>query len=236
MLGEISKPCAVSRPAILAVVRRTHRKPLMGSPAVSSASRRSMWIKSSGVFFQRRAARCRPADARAGDVLRQQLVPAARDGMRINAEKRREARIAAVPQFERLEAGVEAALLFIEQAVEQRAGEVLGPVAGGGLRDEGFGRRQEGAVAGEPDARMRPEAVGPEAGDRAQCVVAAAMRVAGQVIERLQLAKDRDVYRGRAHFEQTFQGFLTGLYQGAKLHPCRRLPRTQRTEGRRPHP
>ena len=62
------------------------------------------------------------ADAIEGDVLLQQLLSSTGHGVRIQAEKLGQFLIAAVPHFERFQAGVQAALLFIQQTVEQNNG------------------------------------------------------------------------------------------------------------------
>ena len=57
--GHTSMPSERSSAAILAVVRRVHLSPVMGSPAVSAAISASMRARISGVFFPRPCARRR---------------------------------------------------------------------------------------------------------------------------------------------------------------------------------
>jgi hypothetical protein len=71
----------------------------------------------------------------------------------------------------------------------QVIGQFLGIVALGRLVHENFYGGQQGAVAGEPDAFVRPQSVIVEVSDFGESVGAAAMGVAGEVIEVLQLAK-----------------------------------------------
>ena len=62
--------------------------------------------------------------------------------------------------------------------------------------DKGFDGSDERAVPGKPDRLMGPQAVVVEAGRFTEGVVAAAMSVAGKVVERLELAKDGEVSGG----------------------------------------
>ena len=68
--------------------------------------------------------------------------------------------------------------------------EFVGPAAEIGRLDEGLDRRQQGAVNGETDALMLPQAVGVKAGASAQGVEAAAVGVAGQVGQLAEQAED----------------------------------------------
>src|SRR5260370_42613761 len=62
--------------------------------------------------------------------------------------------------------------------------------------DKGFDGGNERAVPGKPDCLMGPKTVVVETGRFTEGVVAAAMRVAGKVVERLELAKDGEVSGG----------------------------------------
>jgi hypothetical protein len=55
--------------------------------------------------------------------------------------------------------------------------------------DKGFDGGDERAVPGKPDCLMGPKTVVVEAGRFTEGVVAAALSVAGKVVERLELAK-----------------------------------------------
>ena len=73
----------------------------------------------SGVFFQRRAATACPPDPGDVDVVRQQLSPSPRDGAALEAQQRRDARVAAAPGLQRFEPGIQAPLLLVEDADKQ---------------------------------------------------------------------------------------------------------------------
>lgn len=60
---------------------------------------------------------------------------------------------------------------------------------------ESFDGGQQGAVAGKPNGLVGPQAVVVEAGDFAEGVVAAAVSVAGEVVELLELAEDGEAGR-----------------------------------------
>src|SRR5712692_155455 len=82
-------------------------------------------------------------------------------------------------------------LHFGVQGVRQLAGEKA-------LRraiHEGFDGGQQGAVAGKTNGLVGPQAVVVEAGDFAQGVVAAAVGVAGEVVELPELAQDGEAGR-----------------------------------------
>jgi hypothetical protein len=96
--------------------------PVMGSPAVSWSSRISMASITAGVFFHRfapGAGLAYPADL---NILIQQLAAAAGDGVRIEAQKFGQHGVAAVAQFHRFQTGIQAALLLVQQTVEQDNG------------------------------------------------------------------------------------------------------------------
>ena len=91
-------------------------------PAVSCSTRISVASITSGVFFPPACARRRtvgsgrprrPAPATGG---------AAGDGVRIEAQKSGEHAVAAVAEFHGFQSGIQAALLLVQQAVEQNDG------------------------------------------------------------------------------------------------------------------
>ena len=94
----------------------------MGSPAVSCSSRMSIFWTTSGVFFQGLSSPTGFTDATPLDLLNEQLLPAAGHGVRVEAEELCQDGIATVAELERLQSGIQAALLFIEQAGEQEDG------------------------------------------------------------------------------------------------------------------
>src|SRR6516164_3818544 len=65
---------------------------------------------------------------------------------------------------------------------------------------------QQGAAAGKPSLGMRPQSVVVEACDFAQGIVSAAMGIAGEVIQRLEFAEDRDIDCGAEGVFQLVQG------------------------------
>ncbi len=76
----------------------------------------------SGVFFPAVCATAgfaRPADL---DILIHQLLAATGNGMRVQAEKLGQDRIASVTKLQRFQTGVQAALLFIQHTLEQDDG------------------------------------------------------------------------------------------------------------------
>ena len=62
--------------------------------------------------------------------------------------------------------------------------------------DKGFDGGDERAVPGKPDCLMGPKTGVVEAGGFTEGVVAAAMSIAGKVVERLEFAKDGEVSGG----------------------------------------
>src|SRR6266542_4744260 len=83
-------PKSASARATLAVVRRDHFTPVMGSPAVSYSSRYSIRVTMSAVFFHGEAAAARAADPLRRDIVIEQLLATTRDRMRIHVEKCRQ--------------------------------------------------------------------------------------------------------------------------------------------------
>ena len=78
----------------------------------------------------------------------------------------------------------------------ERVGQFVGEPAARGLIDEGLDGGDERAVTGEPNRIVGPQAGVVEAGDFAKGIVAAAMSIAGEVIEELEFAKDGEVGGG----------------------------------------
>lgn len=78
----------------------------------------------------------------------------------------------------------------------ENVGQFIGEPAAGGLVDEGLDGGDEGAVTGKPNCIVGPEADVVEAGDFAEGVVTAAMGIAGEVIQELELSKDGKVGAG----------------------------------------
>src|SRR5436190_17013326 len=122
VLAEISISSCRSSSAIPAGVLWVHRMPVMGSPAVSCSSRISMASITSGVFFHRLAPGTGLSDPADRHILIQQLVAAAGDGVRIEAKKFGQYAVAAVAEFHGFQTGVQAALLLVQQTVEQDDG------------------------------------------------------------------------------------------------------------------
>jgi hypothetical protein len=75
-------------------------------------------------------------------------------------------------------------------------GQFVGEAARRGLIDEGLEGGDESAVAGKPNRILGPQAGGVEASGFAEGIVAATMGIAGEVIQKLELAKDGEVGGG----------------------------------------
>ena len=112
-----------------------------------------------GVFFQRRAATACLPDPVDVDVVRQQRSPSPRDGAALEAQQRRDARVAAAPGFQRFEPGIQAPLLLVEDAKKQhnRCPELLRHDGRVGQRPCHTGRGQQGAA---PQQLLPPAAGG----------------------------------------------------------------------------
>ena len=76
----------------------------------------------SGVFFPPLYVRRRTVGSADLDILIQQLAAAAGDGVRIEAQKFGQHAVAAVAEFHGFQTGVQAALLLVQQTVEQDDG------------------------------------------------------------------------------------------------------------------
>jgi hypothetical protein len=73
--------------ATLAVVRRDHFRPVMGSPAVSYSSRNSIRVRRSAVFFHGFAAAADLAGATRCHLPIEQLLASAGDGVGIQSQE-----------------------------------------------------------------------------------------------------------------------------------------------------
>ena len=153
MLGLTMTPKSASAMAILAVVRRDHFRPVMGSPAVSYSSRNSIRVTRSAFFFHGFAAAAGVAGATRRHLLIEQLLASAGDGVRIQAEEFGQIRVAAVPQFDRFHAGKQAALLLVQQTVEQHNGGL--EFMGRNLESGGIGEQRNGEC-GLSSAHLNP--------------------------------------------------------------------------------
>src|SRR5713101_9061172 len=78
----------------------------------------------------------------------------------------------------------------------ERVGQFVGEVATRGLIDQGLDGGDESAIARKPNRILGPQAGVVEASGFAEGIVAAAMGIAGQVIQKLELAKDGEVGGG----------------------------------------
>jgi len=74
--------------------------------------------------------------------------------------------------------------------------QFIGEASPQGTVNERFRGCQQGAEAGEPDLLLGPQSAIVKASDFAQGIVSAAMGIAGEVIQRLEFAEDRDIDRG----------------------------------------
>ena len=78
----------------------------------------------------------------------------------------------------------------------QGAGQFIGKEPARGTIDERFCGGQQRTELREADGRMRPQPFVVETNDLTKRIVFAAMGVAGEVIQRLQLAEDSDIDSG----------------------------------------
>ena len=95
-------PSERSSAAILAVVRRVHLSPVMGSPAVSG---HRCGRGSRAFFFRGLAPAAGAAHAVGGDIALDELAPSAGDGGHIEAEQRGDSRVAAPAALQGLQPG-----------------------------------------------------------------------------------------------------------------------------------
>jgi hypothetical protein len=85
-------------------------------------------------------------------------------------------------------------------------GQFVGKPPARCLIDKGVDGRDESAETGEPDSVVRPEAGVVEAGDFAEGIVAAAMGIAGEVIEKFELAEYGEAGAGAEDLFELRQG------------------------------
>ena len=78
----------------------------------------------------------------------------------------------------------------------KNVGQFIGEPTARGVADEGLDSGDEGAITGKPNCIMGPQANVVEAGGFAEGIVTAAMSIAGEVIEELELSKDGEVGAG----------------------------------------
>ena len=96
-------------------------------------------------------------------------------------------------------------------------GQFIGEPAVQRPGDPRLERGHERAVPGEPDRLVGPQAVFVEAGDLAERIVAPAMGVAGQIVERLEFAEDGEIgMRAERLFERRQVGDLVTQKVGAQ--------------------
>ena len=88
----------------------------------------------------------------------------------------------------------------------QRIGQFVGEAAARGLIDEGLDGGDKSAVAGKPNSLVGPQAGIVEADGFTEGIVAAAMGIAGQVIQQLKLAEDGQVGSGAESVFEFGQG------------------------------
>jgi hypothetical protein len=96
----------------------------------------------SAFFFHGLAATARVAGASWGHLLIEQLLAPAGHGVGVQAQKFGQDTIAAVPQLDGFQAGEQAALLLIQQTVEQHNGSL--EFMGGNLESRGVGHQGNG--------------------------------------------------------------------------------------------
>jgi len=78
----------------------------------------------------------------------------------------------------------------------ERIGQFVGEPAAWGLIHKGLDGGNQGAEAGKPYCIVGPQAGLVETGGFAEDIVAAAMGIAGQVTQELELAKDGEIGSG----------------------------------------
>jgi hypothetical protein len=122
VLGLTRTPKSPKAMAIFSVVRRDHFSPVMGSPAVSYASRNSISVTMSAVFFDWFASAAGTARAAGRYILIEQLLASASDGVRVQAKEFGQNAIASMAQLDGFQSGEQTTLLLVEQAVEKQDG------------------------------------------------------------------------------------------------------------------
>src|SRR6266481_9773814 len=120
VLGETAMPSLASSSAMVVVVRRDRRswdRPRYRVRAGNGERRLGL-----AFFFRRSTTTTGAARSAADHILIQQLLPTPGYGMYIQAQEIAEPSVPAVAQADGLQAGKQAALLFIEQAIEEEDG------------------------------------------------------------------------------------------------------------------
>ena len=269
----------------------------MGSPATSYLSCASIAAITWGVFFQRWPPATGAAHAVALHVPGEQLLAAAGYGTGVETEQISDPAVAAMAELEGLEAGVQAALAFVEQRAEQDDGglqlirhhapacaerqagrlrlpdvagahlsashravgrevnpapgdlgtpdaslagqvaqrvldldleqvlQLVGGVSGLTVADQHRTGVEQGAVSGEVGTVVRPQSELVETSDLSEGVVLAAVRVAGKIGERAQLAED-------GHGDLGLEGSLE-FDHGEDRAVAEQLAQARRMRGRR---
>ena len=139
MLGLTMTPKSPNAMAILSVVRRDHFRPGDGIASRVVFEQELDQSDDVGGFFSTGCVRRRNGECASRHILIKQLLASAGDGVRIQAEELGEHGIAAMSQFDGFQTGEEAALLLVEQAVEEQDGgfEFIGRhLKGGGIGDQ----------------------------------------------------------------------------------------------------
>ncbi len=72
-------------------------------------------------------------------------------------------------------------------------GQFVGKATAWGLIDKGLDSGDQSAITGKPNRIVGPQAGSVEAGSLTEGIVAAAMGIAGEVIQKLEFAKDGEV-------------------------------------------
>jgi hypothetical protein len=96
----------------------------------------------------------------------------------------------------------------------EHVGQFIGEPAVRGLVDEGLDGGDEGAITGKPNCIVGPQADVVEAGGFAEGIVTAAMGIAGEVIQELELSKDGEVGAGA---ESRFEFGQSGYFVAQEL-------------------
>ena len=115
----------------------------------------------------------------------------------------------------------------------QHGSQFIGEVSPRGTMNESLCGRQQSAEPRKPDLCLRPQSVIVKAGDFAEGIVSAAVGIAGEVIQQLEFAEDRDVNR-RAKGVPIKPGLLFGTITNPR-GVCYRPSSTEKTKifGRR---
>ena len=219
VLGQTWKPRVASSAESFSVVRRVQRMPEIGSPAASGCRAVSMAAIRSGVFFQGWTAAPGAAHPVALDILGEQLLAAAGHGTGVETEQVSDPAVTAVAELEGLEAGVQAALAFVQQRAEQEESSLQlvrhdAPTCGKGKT----GRLGLGYMAG-PHLRGPDRAVGREVDQPAGQLGAPDASLVGQVAQRilgLDLQQVVEFVGGVTRYGGADQRH-TGVDQGAVL-------------------